>query len=741
MLVATKLHPPQPRTDLVRRPSLLERLIASRGRKLALFCAPAGWGKTVLLSQWQASEAETRPFAWVSLDAGDSDPVRFWSYVIGAVRKAQAGVGDAAWAGLRAGGSDLEDAVVGPLINDLAAMPSEMVLVLDDYHLVRSEVVHRSLAFLLRNLPQNVQLAVASRADPPLPLAGLRADGQVVEVRATELSFNDMEASALLNESLALGLDRAEVALLRARTEGWAAGLQLAALSLRGQDDKRAFIDAFAGDDRQIGDYLHEVLEDQPLLLRRFLLQTSILERLCAPLCGAVTGAADAAARLEQVERANLFLVPLDPHRRWYRYHHLFRDLLRHELTTTQPEHVEELHRRAAAWHRGEGDVEAAIAHATKAGDFQEAGELIAEHNRRFMSIGQTETVASWIDDLPREAVLGDARLCLARGWTALYSGRLEAAGRWRRRATQAPLPGSLYDEMPSVAANAALLEAVEANIAGDVKGGIAAGRRAVALHGDETNPGLGVACIALGACLCDRGLFAEAVPLLERGIRVLPLEGWVAPIVGLACLAGAYAELGQIDRAEHVLLDAERTVDRLMLDEVPWVARTRLERGKLCEQRGHLDAAETSFARACVLARRGGRRLELAHALVLLARLKRRRGEHEAAGRLIREARTVSDDCPDPGVLGELLDRTERSLRLARPSSTMPVVPDAPELSEREQTILRLFASELSQREIGAELYISVNTVKFHARSIFRKLAVAGRADAVARGRELGLM
>jgi LuxR family maltose regulon positive regulatory protein len=476
--------------------------------------------------------------------------------------------------------------------------------------------------------------------------------------------------------------------------------------------------------------------------LREFLLHSSILERMCAPLCDAVTGGDDAADQLVAAERANLFLVPLDPRRQWYRYHHLFRDLLRSELLRVSPELVPELHRRAHAWHLDHGFVDEAIGHAARAGDLAEAGELIAQHWRRFSSLGQGETVARWIDELPREAVLGDARLCLARGWTALYLGSLEAVDRWRLAAEQAPLPSQLYHDVPSVEANAAMLEAAHASVTGDVGTGIEAARRSISLHPDETTPSFGAASVVLGVCLYDAGRNADAARALEQGVRVLPDENWITPLfVGLGGLAAAWVDLGEVDRAERAAAEAERIIDELQVHEAPWVARTRLARGKLLELNGDLVAAEAAFLRAVVLARRGGRRQELPHALLLLARLKRRQREHAEARALTREARAVLESCPDPGMLGELLARTERSLQLAPTPSSAPLLPVDLELSERELTILRLLAGELSQREIGTELYISLNTVKGHVRSIFRKLGVTTRAEAVARGRELDLI
>lgn len=740
-LVATKLHVPEVRPGSVPRAELVRRLAAADGCKLTLVCAPAGWGKTVLLAQWRASPAEERPFAWVSLDPNDDDPVRFWAYVIAALRTVEPELGVQALAALPSAGPALLDAVVAPLITELDALPGQLVLVLDDYHLLRNEQIHASMAFLLRHLPRGLHLALAGRADPPLPLASLRAAGELTEIRAAELRFSDADADALLNDSLGLGLERPEVELLQARTEGWAAGLQLAALSLRTQKDRQAFLKAFAGDDRQIGEYLNEVLDGQPARLREFLLRTSILDRMCADLCDAVVGKGDAAEQLAAAERSNLFLVPLDARREWYRYHHLFSDLIRHELDRTDPAVVPELHRRAAAWHREKGEVEDAIAHATAAGDFADAGELIARHWRPTFALGQRERVAAWIDALPREAVLADSRLCLARGWTSLFLGH-HAEGEWWARAAEAgSLPGPLPD-WPSVEAAAALLRGTCAYFAGDVGAAIEHGRRAIALDPDETSPSRPVSRLVLALPLYFAGELEEAGALLEKGSSRPPDPGWADAVVNVySRLASVRFAAGDSARAEGAAAEAERLVAELGLDEMPSVTCVKMARAQLLDQRGDTAGAEAALIRAVELARRGTRWLELAHALLLLAQLKRRRRDHVAARELAREARAVLDTCPDPGTLRELLDRTERSLQLAAVPASAPVLPADVELSEREVTILRLLASQLSQREIGAQLFISVNTVKGHVRSIFRKLGVADRAAAVARGRELGLI
>jgi len=741
LLVATKLRVPEPRPGLVSRNELVARLVNGDGRKLILVCAPAGWGKSILLSEWCASDEETRPFAWVSLDPSDDDPVRVWSYLIAALRTVEPEVGRASLAALPTAGQALVDAVLPPLLNELAALPHPLVLVIDDYHVVHDPVIHESVAYLLRHLPSAVQLAVTSRADPPLPLGSLRAAGEVTEIRAAELRFSDVEADSLLNGSFALGLDPEEVTMLNERTEGWPAGLQLAALSLREQENQGTAVRAFAGDDRHIGDYLHEVLDVQAQPLQGFLLRTSILERLCPSLCDAVSGDGDALARLEESYRSNLFLVALDGRGHWYRYHHLFRDLLRHELARAQPELVPELHRRASAWHQAQGDAGEAIAHATAAGDFADAGELIARHWRPIWNLGQRETVARWIDALPRDVVLADPRLCLARGWTSLFLGRSDEVEPWVRAAEAGTVPGPLFDGTASVEANAALLRCTHAYFGGDVGVSVEEGRRAVALDPDEESPSRAVARLVLALPLYFARELGPAAHLLEDALRPLPGPDWADVLISIfGRLAAVRADTGEPERAERALVEAERYVEELRLGELPSANLVHVARGKLLEERGDMAAAEAGFARAVVLARRGGRRLELAHALLLRARLERRR-DHAEARSLAREAREVLAACPDPGVLGELLAKTERALQLTPPRPAASGLPVDPELSERELAVLRLLGGDLSQRELASELYVSFNTVKAHTRSIFRKLEVGSRAEAVARGRELSLL
>jgi LuxR family maltose regulon positive regulatory protein len=424
VLLATKLHMPRSQPGFVPRRRLVEALGEGLARGRVLVCAPAGSGKTALLADW--ARGSGRPVAWLGLDGGDSDPARFWRYAVAALDRARPGLADRV--GPLPPGS--AEGLVTALINELAADPGpdEVLLVLDDYHLVDSGPVHESVAFLLENLPPGLRVVVSGRADPPLPLARLRARGQLAELRAADLRFTPEEAAALLGETAGPGLPAVAAEALTARTEGWAAGLQLAALSLRRHADPAGFAAAFGGSNRFVLDYLaDEVLDRQTGQIRAFLLETSVLERLSGELCDAVTGRPGSQAMLAGIERAGLFLVPLDEVRGWWRYHHLFADLLRARLQAEQPGRVQALHRAAAAWCEDHGLADDAVRHALAAGDAGWAARLVERHVEALLGRSEGVTLRRWLSALPAQAVRGRPRLCLAQAYGAAQGFQTEA--------------------------------------------------------------------------------------------------------------------------------------------------------------------------------------------------------------------------------------------------------------------------------------------------------------------------
>ncbi len=424
-LLTTKLSVPPVRLDMVSRPRLMERMNAAVKGPLTLIVAPAGWGKTTLLSSWHADPGHS---AWVSLDVGDNDPIRFWTFVLTALNTLHPGVGETPLALLYAASSPIE-AVLTTLLNALIELPTETVLVLDDYHFIEAQSIHDALTYLVEHLPPKLHLVLASRSDPPLLLARLRARGALSELRAATLRFTVEETTAFLVEVMGLLLSAEQVAALQERTEGWIAGLQLAALSLKGRREVAGFIATFTGSHRYVVDYLvEEVLVRQPADVQDFLLQTCILDRLSGPLCDAVRGLNNGHALLEYVERANLFLVSLDDERQWYRYHHLFAEVLRNRLQQLQPGVVPELHRRASRWYEQHQLFDEAVAHALAVPDMEYAARLIEEYARLTNFPSQFQVLLGWLNRLPDAFVRTQPTLCLMHAITLVLTHQLEKA-------------------------------------------------------------------------------------------------------------------------------------------------------------------------------------------------------------------------------------------------------------------------------------------------------------------------
>jgi LuxR family transcriptional regulator, maltose regulon positive regulatory protein len=729
VLVQTKLHAPVAR-ERVARPQLLQSLTMPPRPRLALLRAPAGAGKTTLLAQWAGSPDEHRPFAWVALDDGDNDPIRFWAYVLEALGGAAPGVGKEALALLQAPGTRIDEEVLPTLINDLAELGAPLVLVFDDYHVIRDPAVHRTVGYLIEHAPRQVEVAVASRTEPPLPIARLRARGELHAIGERGLRFTLEEAEQLFNDLLALGVDRDDVTALWQRTEGWAAGLYLAALSLRGRESAHAFVADFAGDDRFVVDYLaEEVLAELDDELRGFLLRTSILERLCAPLCDVVLERDDSAARIAEFERANLLLVPLDDRREWYRYHHLFGDLLRLELERAYPDELPELHRRASRWCAEAGLPDEAIRHAIAAGDLGAAADLVALHYSPAVQGGQTATAARWLSLLSDDAVRADARLCYARVVVIMSEGRHADSVPWLEAMARGELPGPFGDGTTSVQAGVAVARCMLSGNTGDIGAAASACRSAVELD-VEGAPWHAIATIMQGHAQLWLGDHAAAVSLMERGVALAAATGVLAmpQVFGLGHLGLVAALRGEREGAARLAEQALEIAAGASLLEHWATSTAHTVRGAV---RGSLD----DLRRGTELGHRGIGPVDLAHSLLALAEGERDAGDRAAASRTLDEARVVLARCPDPGVLPALFAPVERSLGAVAPAQ------DSDELSDRELAVLRLLPTRLSQREIGDELYVSLNTVKTHTRNVFRKLGVSRREDAVERARAQGLI
>lgn len=426
-ILETKLYIPRPGPDLVQRKHLIDRLNAGVYGKLTLIAAPAGFGKTTVLSKW-VSQSKL-PVAWISVDQGDNDPIYFINYIIAALQKIETEFGEEVLSSLKTPQRPPIDSIIIHLIQEIENIPEDFVLVLDDYHFIDSEKVHQLIELLIDRMPRQMHLAIATRVDPDLKVARLRVTQQFTEFRASDLCFTLDDAALFFNEVMNLGLSNEEIALLESRTEGWVAGLQLAALSMRSRNDIPEFIKAFAGDDRLVVDYLtEEVLNRQPVNVKNFLLRTSILNRLSEPLCGDITGQKGSQKTLEDLERANLFIVPMDNKRRWYRYHHLFADLLRQKLHQKEPDMVSRLHIKASEWFETNGFKEEAIEHALAAKEFERAANVIEALILARWRGGEQVTLFNWLDQLPDDLKMGKPNLGLYHAQVLFQSGRQESA-------------------------------------------------------------------------------------------------------------------------------------------------------------------------------------------------------------------------------------------------------------------------------------------------------------------------
>jgi LuxR family maltose regulon positive regulatory protein len=551
-LLTTKIAIPPTRLNIVPRPRLMQLMNAAIQGPLTLLIAPAGWGKTTLLYTWHAdAEHGAWPLAWVSLDADDNDPGRFWTYVITALNTLHPGVGGTPLTLLHASPPPPIEAVLTSLLNALTYLSTQTVLVLDDYHLIEAQLIHDALAYFVEHLPANVHLVLASRSDPLLPLARLRARGALSELRALDLRFSVEETTAFLREVMGLPLSAEQVAALQERTEGWIAGLQLAALSLQDREDVAGFIAAFTGSHRYVVDYLvEEVLLRQPEDVQDFLMQTCVLERLCVPLCDAVRGGDDSQTRLAQIERSNLFLVTLDEERQWYRYHHLFAEVLRTRLRQTQPALVPELHRRASDWFEQHQLFDEAVTHALAIPDIERAVRLIEQHgwSSRF------QMLLGWLNRLPDAFVRSQPTLCIIHAVILMLMHQLERATARIQDAERC-----LVKEMPA----------------------------------DQRRTILGVIAASRGTLARLLGDYERGVPLAQQALDLLPemeetlLRCLVYPTT-LLTAASAYLVDGDLTPATESFVETTvasmRTLGNLptTLRSISNLARLQLLQGKL---------------------------------------------------------------------------------------------------------------------------------------------------------------
>jgi LuxR family transcriptional regulator, maltose regulon positive regulatory protein len=738
VIARVKLAPPVPRSPgrLIDRTHLVQQLEAGLATRLTLVSAPTGWGKTTLISQWaRASDAE---FVWVSLDPGDDDPLRFWRCVALALAAARRDASPVALRRLRSPVVSVSDEILPALVNDLADIGRPLVLVIDDYQLITDPRVHEQMEYLLARLPLTMHVVVVAGIEPALRLGRARAMGEVVDVGLSQLRFSDAEATALLNGVHGLELVPAEVASVQERVEGWASGLNLVALAMRRRGEPRSPIETLPIDDAHLSRYLwDEVVAAQPAHVRDFLMRTALVERFSASLADALTGRSDGARTAQALERANLFVLPLDESHTCFRYHHLLRRVLLAHLQEEHPETVGELHRRASDWYAAHDRPIAAIDHLLAGGDPMAAAAAIERQWLRLYADGQLRTLVEWIDGLPAAAIAEHPILALVRAGLARGLGQTEEIDRWLARvpasAARTPVPGLASSVEGAIAG----LRSVYRLAVGDVAGAIACGRRA-----RELEPVPGSRERAYAGHFLGVALFFEdpdlAVPLLEEFLAVTPCRDRdTRHRYAMALLAERHALRGELAEAQRLADGAVESARRMGLDEYPSMNQLHVAAGAVCLASGDIDDAEEQFERAVRLAGRGRDRVEMAHAFVWLAAARSRHDDAHAAARAFADARTLVPGVGESsmrGLVGQLFATSPTAPRQPAPSQVEAI-------SAAERRVLALMPGDLTYREIAGQLYLSYNTVRTHARQVLRKLDASSRAQAVARARDQELL
>jgi len=648
LILNTKLYIPPKRSMLVHRPSISEKLEQGLNRSVTLVSAPAGFGKTTILSEWHTSEKEMgKPLAWLSLDPEDNDAERFFLYMVAALDTLKKGISDSVLPLLQMNQLPATKVILTSLINELTeTFQVPFILVLDDYHVISSPTVHEALIFLVENIPPQMHLVILTREDPPLPLARLRAQQQLTEIRAADLRFSLEETTAFLNQVMGLDLTTGQIKTLENRTEGWIAGLQLTAISMSGQDDKASFIRTFASNNRFIFDYLiDEVLEGLPSDVQNFLVKTSILDRMCAPLCDAVTGKTDSQNILLQLEQMNLFVVPLDDQRHWYRYHHLFADILRQQLKTTNQVNIHELHQKACDWYQGNELVGDAIHHALVIGNYEFVADL--SESLVFESIEHNELyiIANWLEGLPDKIMQTKPWLNIALAWILFRTRQFERVEQHLQN-----IESSLQEHQQQdvhIQSHIAAIKAYLAGTHGNIDQVAAMTRKSLGLLPEKEKRLRGSMFSLLGSSLQRMGIFDDAKQAYFDGIVFSKAAGdWQNTIESYGDLTGFYVERGQLHEAFSACQEALRYVESDFIKGGRNPVETAYIHFRLSTILRHWNKLEESLwhaKRAIEIAQTWGSGFRLAY--VNLAIALQAVGQDEEAMQAIQQAETMATE------------------------------------------------------------------------------------------------
>ena len=659
-LLTTKLYIPQHIVDLVPRPQLYERLDEGLTRKLTLVSAPTGFGKSTLVTGWLSERGLSA--AWLSLDGGDNDPVRFWTYLIGAIQTVHPESGGEARQIVSAFQVRSVESVAISLINDISQLRNNLILTLDDYHIIDAEEVQAGLSYLLEHQPPNLHIVLITRVDPSISLARLRAQGQMIEIRAEDLQFSTEEAATLFNEKMGLSLKLEQIEALNAHIESWVVGLQLAALSLKGQPSYDAFIEAFTGGHQFILDYLtEEVLDTLPDTLRGFLLRTSILDRFCGELCQAVTGDPSSGQMLREIRKSNLFLIPLDTEGRWFRYQHLFAEVLYALLERDHPDEIRVLHLKAAEWFEREGYPGEAVDHTLSSGDMVRAREVFLKHWVPVLHRGEVATILRWLDALSESGDEEDPNVSLARCWALFLSWQNSAIGPHLEHANNAYErlvdEGSLHGvQQKQIAAQIAMMRSVLARDRGDHTKSVAYAEEVVRLMPQDMVEGIGTAWNMLAAARAGAGDFYGAIQAYQRGIALAYEEGNLVGAYG--CTYGQAMYLlaqGRLNEAGELCRSSIDRAVREVHGNFPATGWLHIAMARVEMERNHLDEAELNLSDGLRIARPGGFSEAMRSGSYLRVHLAAARGEREAATEILQDIALIVNAMDEPYLIGEL--------------------------------------------------------------------------------------
>jgi LuxR family maltose regulon positive regulatory protein len=753
-ILLTKLFIPCSPPGIIHRPQLIERLTAglNAGHILTLLSTPPGYGKTTLLTEWVAfHQGDT---AWLGLDEQDNNSKRFWTYFIAALQTlSPKTLGQVATQMLESSQDfDLQTLLIS-LVNDVGELDHPVIFVLDDYHVISNQAIHEGIIFLLEHLPLTIHLVIVTRADPPLPINRLRGRGQITELRASDLRFTTSEATAFLNNSMKLGLDEFDVQALEKRTEGWIVGLQLAALSMQGDADAHKFIQAFTGNNHYVLGYLaDEVLQKQPEPLRNFLLKTSILSSMCTPLCNAVIGRTDSMDVLEELYRSNLFVVPMDREHDWFRYHHLFAELLQSRLQRTYADEVPILHRRAAQWFQENNNPENALSHAFAIPDYSYATEIIVNNWRRIYHQGRLDIAVQWFESLPDAFIRQSPPLGVAYCWTLFVRGNYDRIASYLEGIMQVfehmVASGMLPKEQPEyniILHQAILLRAVVHRHGGDVATAINEIEQLLPTIA-ELRQTLGQVYVDMGltACYSQLGYAYEAANDLHRAAdtlsRVSPHAHGCGNYLALAHatfeLVQIYLRLGQIEHAENICRNELSLAEQTGCSDYPAFGLIHLSLADVLRAKTCLAEADDHLRQGLEITKKNGHVLYLAHAYLIAARLHHAQGIGAQTQDDIHRARQIAASIQNR-FLDDVVTQTKELIESKLPTAQQLVEP----LSKRELEVLKLICLGKSNQEIAEELFIALDTVKRHTNNLYGKLSVTRRVQAIIEAQRLGLV